>query len=123
MTLVPLVLELPGSFRHSSPWVDRLRMNSPLVVWNHFSFEPPVQDHRITLVPLPPLPWSLAHLPLCFSSPLENVQPWAESELLHDQRRTGVPFAELLPLASRHMLPNPLSVRTGPEELPIGAVV
>jgi hypothetical protein len=33
-------------------------------------------------LPLPPLAWSFAHLPLCRSPPLVYVHPWAESSLL-----------------------------------------
>src|SRR5579862_718618 len=122
MSWVPLVVELPGSFRQSSPCVERLRTNSPLLEWNHFSFEPPLQAQRITLVPLPPLPWSFTHLPLCLISPPENENPWAESELLHDQMMTLAPFAELLPLSSRHLPPYPLTTELDPdpdEDVPV----
>ena len=47
-----------------------------------------MQDHKISLLPLPPPPWIFAHLPLCLSSLLVNVHPCAESALLQPQMMT-----------------------------------
>src|SRR5215467_12763818 len=106
VTWVPFLVD--GSVRHISPWLVFLSTNSPLVLeWNHVSFEDRLQVHRLTLLPLV-APWALAHLPLWTSSPCWYFQPWARSELWHDQTMTGVPLRELLPLSSRHLPPAPL---------------
>ena len=71
-----------------------------------------MQDHKISLLPLPPLPWIFAHMLLCLSSPPENVHPCAESELLHPQMMISALFEELFPRSSTHLPPYPLTVDT-----------
>jgi len=106
---VPPEVLLPGSSRHSSPCDLLPSTNSPsLPVWVHISSGARSQVHKITLVPLPPLARSFAHLPSCTSSPLVNFHPWAESAPLHVQMMTSVRSARLLPLSSRHLPPYPL---------------
>src|SRR5690348_1657943 len=66
---VPSFFEEAGSSRQY--WPPRAFMtHSPLALCVHFSLAPPLQVYRITLLPLPPVRWSLRHLPLCFSWPL-----------------------------------------------------
>src|SRR5580704_11035879 len=95
---------------------------SPLASTLHFSFAAPLQLHRMTLLRLPPFPWSFRHLPLCLNSLLLYCQFSAWSEPLHDQITTWARLAELLPLSSRHFPSKPLTGCTDddPEVLGLG---
>src|SRR5579871_1013936 len=103
---VPFLVEERGSSRHSVlPW-DCSRI-SPLASSLHFSLEAPLQVHRMTLLRMPPLPWSFRHLPLWMNSLLLNCQFSAGSEPLQVQITTCARLDELLPRSSRHLLPKP----------------
>ena len=69
----------------------------------------------MTLLRLPPFPWSFRHLPLWTNSLLLNCQFSAWSEPLHDQITTTARLAELLYLSSTHLLSKPTIGCTGPE--------
>src|SRR5579859_3895876 len=103
---VPFWVEERGSSRHSVlPW-DCSRI-SPLASSLHFSLEAPLQVHRMTLLRMPPLPWSFRHLPLWMNSLWLNCQFSAGSEPLQVQITTCARLDELLPRSSRHLLPKP----------------
>src|SRR6266478_5467636 len=107
MSWVPLVVEKAGSSRQYLPPLA-FSTNSPLARCVQISFAAPLQAYRITLLPLPPKRWSLAHLPLWTSSPPENDQPCAWSWELQVQIWILVRSAEPLPASSTHLPPYPL---------------